>query len=61
MIRRALHWILCLGVMLAAATPAAPAAPAVKTADLSPVVHLRRIHLVRPDLIPYPIAYAMIC
>jgi hypothetical protein len=24
-------------------------------------VRLRRLHLVRPDLIPYPIAYELIC
>ncbi|MGD0461821.1 MAG: hypothetical protein ABSB74_04960 [Tepidisphaeraceae bacterium] len=24
-------------------------------------VRLRRLHLVRPDLIPYPIAYEIIC
>ena len=24
-------------------------------------VHIRRLHLVRPDLIPYPIAYEVIC
>jgi hypothetical protein len=24
-------------------------------------VRIRRLHLVRPDLIPYPIAYEIIC
>jgi hypothetical protein len=24
-------------------------------------VHIRRLHLVRPDLIPYPIAYEVVC
>jgi hypothetical protein len=61
MIRRTLHWIVCLGLMLSAAGPLAPATPTVKVATLPPEVHLRRIHLVRPDLIPYPIAYEMVC
>jgi hypothetical protein len=26
-----------------------------------PEVRLRKLHLVRPDLIPYPIAYEVIC
>jgi hypothetical protein len=26
-----------------------------------PVVRLRKLHLVRPDLIPYPIFYAIYC
>ena len=29
--------------------------------DYYPVVHLRKLHLVRPDLIPYPIYYAIYC
>jgi Arc/MetJ family transcription regulator len=31
------------------------------TADLRPEVRLRRLHLMRPDLIPYPLAYEVIC
>ncbi|MGH7177940.1 MAG: hypothetical protein ACREJC_11210 [Tepidisphaeraceae bacterium] len=30
-------------------------------AKLSPEVRLRKLHLVRPDLIPYPIAYEIYC
>jgi hypothetical protein len=26
-----------------------------------PEVRLRKLHLVRPDLIPYPIAYEVVC
>jgi len=38
----------------------APAATAV--AYLPPVeVRLRKVHLVRPDLIPYPIAFEVVC
>ena len=28
---------------------------------LTPEVRLRKLHLVRPDLIPYPIAYEVCC
>jgi hypothetical protein len=30
-------------------------------ASLPPEVRLRKLHLVRPDLIPYPIAYEVCC
>ncbi|HEX8521960.1 MAG TPA: hypothetical protein VF669_06865 [Tepidisphaeraceae bacterium] len=30
-------------------------------ASLPPQVRLRKLHLVRPDLIPYPIAYEVCC
>ena len=36
-----------------------PAANA--TASLPPEVRLRKLHLVRPDLILYPIAYEYVC
>jgi hypothetical protein len=26
-----------------------------------PEVRIRKLHLVRPDLIPYPIAYEIVC
>ncbi len=45
--------------------PPTQAAPAVKgempTAGMYPEVRLRKLHLVRPDLIPYPIAYEVCC
>jgi len=31
------------------------------TAGIYPEVRLRKLHLVRPDLIPYPIAYEVCC
>jgi hypothetical protein len=37
----------------------AKAAPSI--AYFPPEVRLRRIHLVRPDLIPYPIQYSIVC
>ena len=45
--------------------PAAPVnatdAPTTLNSDSSPQVYLRRLHLVRPDLIPYPIAVEIFC
>lgn len=32
-----------------------------ESAKLSPEVRLRKLHLVRPDLIPYPISYDIYC
>ena len=45
----------------AAAAPTVQAAPADPLAALPPEVRLRKLHLVRPDLIPYPIAYDIYC
>ncbi len=56
--------------VIAAARPALPASPAVATPDAAsvpmaynyyPEVRLRKLHLVRPDLIPYPIVYEVYC
>ena len=44
-----------------AAPAALQAAPADSLAALPPEVRLRKLHLVRPDLIPYPIAYDIYC
>ena len=42
--------------------PKAPAPPSDQSlASLPPEVRLRKLHLVRPDLIPYPIAYEVCC
>jgi hypothetical protein len=35
--------------------------PGDATANIQPTVRLRKLHLVRPDLIPYPIAYEVYC
>lgn len=47
----------------AAPAPAQPAAhrSADATAGIRPEGRLRKLHLVRPDLIPYPIAYEVYC
>jgi hypothetical protein len=42
-----------------AATPTAD--PASATVRTNPEVRLRKLHLVRPDLIPYPVAYEVYC
>jgi len=41
------------------ANPPAGSEPSI--ASLPPEVRLRKLHLVRPDLIPYPIAYEVCC
>jgi hypothetical protein len=53
---------LMLPLLSAAPTPASQA-PDVHSAAvrLAPEVRLRKLHLVRPDLIPYPIAYEVYC
>ena len=33
----------------------------VAESDYRPIVRLRKLHLVRPDLIPYPVYYAVYC
>lgn len=44
------------------ATPPSPVGPAVaSSAYLFPEARLRKVHLVRPDLLPYPIVYAVYC
>ena len=35
--------------------------PKTSICEMPPEVRLRRIHLVRPDLIPYPIPFQEIC
>jgi len=63
--------LLVLACALVTTLTAAPQGPA-GTSDnnattgpalssLPPEVRLRKLHLVRPDLIPYPIAYEVVC
>jgi hypothetical protein len=55
--------VLTLGMIIpSSATPAKPAS----VAPEQPMAHyievrLRKLHLVRPDLIPYPIAFEVYC
>ncbi len=52
-------------LLTAGATPTAPDRAATETTGEQAVtrseVRLRKLHLVRPDLIPYPIAYEVCC
>jgi hypothetical protein len=58
---------LVLAVCLLAAPLIPPTAAASNNAGETPLagihpeVRLRKLHLVRPDLIPYPIAYEVCC
>jgi hypothetical protein len=64
-IRRCALLLAIMGLGLIAPTapvasrPAAPDSDAV--AGIRPETRLRKLHLVRPDLIPYPIAYEVYC
>jgi hypothetical protein len=61
--------VLSLGLLTTGALPqkvapaTSPGAPAVNDnlASSRPEVRLRKLHLVRPDLIPYPLAYEVYC
>ena len=57
-----------LAVVLTASVAIAPSgshqvSPAGESASgrLAPEVRLRKLHLVRPDLIPYPVSYDVYC
>ena len=55
--------VACLG-LLPPSTGSAVSAPAAgndAVAGIRPETRLRKLHLVRPDLIPYPIAYEVYC
>jgi hypothetical protein len=53
---------LCSPAPQPAARPAPGAAdPDSATTRINPEVRLRKLHLVRPDLIPYPVAYEVYC
>ena len=56
--------LFALSALLNCGSPAAPAndsQPKIGIVRLPPEVRLRKLHLVRPDLIPYPIAYEVYC
>jgi hypothetical protein len=68
-LRQTVRAALLLGVVIGmgATSPAGanktgtPAVGESATAGWMPEVRLRKLHLVRPDLIPYPIAYEVCC
>jgi len=45
----------------ASTAPSQPASNPDALAGIRPETRLRKLHLVRPDLIPYPIAYEVYC
>jgi hypothetical protein len=56
--------LLALGMLLncgSLAVPASQSQPKIGIAKLPPEVRLRKLHLVRPDLIPYPLCYEVYC
>jgi hypothetical protein len=54
--------LLLVGSSPSAPRSAAPIGPAVAVSSyLFPEARLRKVHLVRPDLLPYPISYAVYC
>jgi hypothetical protein len=60
--------VFALALLAPAAAPVAtsamhrsPAADPGAVAGFRPETRLRKLHLVRPDLIPYPIAYEVYC
>jgi hypothetical protein len=55
---------LMLAALFAPAAPQTVISPAdadSAAARATPEVRLRKLHLVRPDLIPYPVAYEVYC
>jgi hypothetical protein len=56
--------LFALGALLNCGSPAAPASDSqakIGIVRLPPEVRLRKLHLVRPDLIPYPLCYEVYC
>jgi hypothetical protein len=57
--------VCCVGLAVSGLSPAGeqrePSATAGENATAATEVRLRKLHLVRPDLIPYPIAYEVCC
>ena len=69
LLARSLVTVACLSACLMAPARQSPSAPAdlpatradQELAGIRPEGRLRKLHLVRPDLIPYPIAYEVYC
>jgi hypothetical protein len=53
--------LIVTAVLLIPATSPSPRASTGETPTAGAEVRLRKLHLVRPDLIPYPIAYEVCC
>ena len=65
LLRRVARLLVLVCVMVSSAgpemTPALPGAADPADATAAAEVRLRKLHLVRPDLIPYPIAFEVCC
>ncbi len=59
-VTRSILLALPLGLTGAASPPPAPARPESAVAVYREV-RIRKLHLVRPDLIPYPLMYEVVC
>jgi len=59
----AFGWLtrLCVLAVLLVPPTISPSVPQGETPLAGAEVRLRKLHLVRPDLIPYPIAYEVCC
>ena len=44
-----------------AAPPAVDSASSAARVEVAAATRIRKLHLVRPDLIPYPLAYSVYC
>ncbi|MDB5305653.1 MAG: hypothetical protein JWM97_3202 [Phycisphaerales bacterium] len=59
--------VLSAGLFITAPLPSTPVPADLISPECGPItsyrpeVRLRKLHLVRPDLIPYPIAYEVYC
>ena len=53
--------VLICAVCVGLASPSSPHPDQDAVAAALPEVRLRKLHLVRPDLIPYPVFYEVIC
>ena len=62
-LRRLLRLSVLAPTLLVATSATPPHAPATPSDPVAyyPDVRLRKLHLIRPDLIPYPILYEIIC
>lgn len=57
------RFLLCLAALTMGISDATPQAVAPSQDEVAALqtVKLRKLHLVRPDLIPYPLAYEIVC
>ena len=53
--------MLCVSAVPRTQTQVQPVGGESPAARMAPEVRLRKLHLVRPDLIPYPVCYEVYC